>query len=433
MIEHSRQPAHVLLGTMPVSTIFVQIASYRDVQLLPTLRDLIAKANFPSRLTFGICWQRDETESLDELVHDKRLRVIDVDYREARGACWARSLTQSLYQGEDYTLQIDSHHRFIQGWDEELIAMLKSTASRKPILTAYAPAFDPADTSNIFSQQPWALKFHRFTPEGVVFFLPEPIDAWQNRTRPLPGRFFSAHFAFTHGMFCREVPYDPNYYFHGEEISMTVRAYTHGYDLFYPHRVMLWHEYTRNYRIKHWDDHTAEKGAKVPWTARNQNTFARNRVLLGMEDGDIDFGPFGFGKVRTLKDYERFAGINFRLRMVQPYTHLNRPPPNPDIYTSDEEWVARCIRTFWTFIRLPADAVGRETDYDFWYVGVHDEFDTEIDRQDLGPDDLSLILAKPRIEFIFRYGAELKARSWTVWPHSRSRGWLEKITQPIAP
>ena len=41
---------------------------------------------------------------------------------------------------------------------------------------------------------------------------------------------------------------------------MTVRAFTHGYDLFYPHRVILWHEYTRNYRPKHWDDHTAEKG-----------------------------------------------------------------------------------------------------------------------------------------------------------------------------
>jgi Glycosyltransferase (GlcNAc) len=142
-----------------VSTIFVQIASYRDAQLLPTLRDLIAKANRPGRLRFGICWQRDETESLEELAHDPRLRVIDVNYRDAQGACWARWLTQSLYESEDYTLQIDSHHRFVRGWDDELIAMLKSTGSEKPILTAYAPPFEPSDTSGVFSQQPWALKF----------------------------------------------------------------------------------------------------------------------------------------------------------------------------------------------------------------------------------------------------------------------------------
>ncbi len=43
--------------------IFVQIASYRDPELLPTIRDCIDKAKYPENLTFGICWQHDETES----------------------------------------------------------------------------------------------------------------------------------------------------------------------------------------------------------------------------------------------------------------------------------------------------------------------------------------------------------------------------------
>ena len=416
-----------------MSTIFVQIASYRDSQLLPTLRDLISKATNPSRLRFGICWQREETESLEEFARNSRFRIIDINYRDARGACWARHQTQSLYEGEDYTLQIDSHHRFVLGWDDELLAMLELAGSRKPILTSYAPSFDPSDTSGVFSQQPWALKFHRFTEEGVIFFLPDPINDWETLTAPLPARFFSAHFAFAHGAFCREVPYDPNYYFHGEEISMGVRAFTHGYDLFHPHRVILWHEYTRNYRPKHWDDHTVEKGAATPWTTRNIETFGRNRVLFGMQDGNVDFGPYGFGSVRTLRDYERFAGINFRLRLVQPYTYVNGPPPNPDVFSDDEQWFAQCLKDFWTCIRVPADAVEAGADYDFWYVGVHDEFGREIDRQDLGLYDLLPVLAQRRIEFIYRYRAQLKAHSWTVWPHSRTRGWLEKITQPIWP
>ena len=46
-----------------MDTIFVQIASYRDPQLLPTLRDCIAKATRPDLLRFGVCWQRDESEA----------------------------------------------------------------------------------------------------------------------------------------------------------------------------------------------------------------------------------------------------------------------------------------------------------------------------------------------------------------------------------
>ena len=47
------------------------------------------------------------------------------------------------------------------------------------------------------------------------------------------------------GQWCIEVPYDPDYYFHGEEISLAVRSYTWGYDLFHPHKIIAWHEYTR--------------------------------------------------------------------------------------------------------------------------------------------------------------------------------------------
>ena len=49
-----------------METIFISIASYRDPELLPTLRDCLANAKNPKRLKFGICWQKDDTESLEE-------------------------------------------------------------------------------------------------------------------------------------------------------------------------------------------------------------------------------------------------------------------------------------------------------------------------------------------------------------------------------
>ena len=53
------------------------------------------------------------------------------------------------------------------------------------------------------------MKFDRFTP-GVVFFLPYTIE---NTSKPLPARFYSAHFAFTTGKHAEEVQHDPSFIF----------------------------------------------------------------------------------------------------------------------------------------------------------------------------------------------------------------------------
>lgn len=356
-----------------------------------------------------------------------------VDWQDSQGACWARHHVQRMYQGETYTLQLDSHHRFVKHWDALLIDMLAATGRPKPILTAYAPSFDPEDETQ-FVLVPWSLGFDRFIPEGAVFFMPQDMRAWRERTTPEPGRFLSAHFFFTLGQFCTEVPYDPHYYFHGEEISLSVRAFTHGYDLFYPHRVVVWHEYTRKYRTKHWDDHVPGKVATKPWTQMNDETHRRNRVLFGMEAGDIDFGPYGFGTVRTLADYEAFAGMSFRLRLAHTYTVENYPPPNPEVYTSDEEWAAKCVRELWTRIRLPGEALVGTEECDFWFCGVHDHAGQEVFRKDLQPEHVGALTPDPvsgETEFAFRYRALRPAVTWTVWPHHPTRGWLQKITGPL--
>jgi hypothetical protein len=38
-------------------TIFVQIASYRDPQLIPTIKDMLGKAKYPENLRLGIARQ----------------------------------------------------------------------------------------------------------------------------------------------------------------------------------------------------------------------------------------------------------------------------------------------------------------------------------------------------------------------------------------
>jgi hypothetical protein len=276
--------------------IFVQIASFCDPQLVPTIKDMLANAKYPKNLIFAIARQfnpEDGFDNVDEWRDDKRFRILDIPHTDSKGVCWARNLTQQLYKGEEYTLQIDSHMRFEKDWDDTLIKMIKQLQKKgfpKPLLTGYVSSFDPDNDPSGRVTEPWRMSFDRFIPEGAVFFLPETIPNWREMNEPVTSRFYSAHFAFTLGKFCEEVQHDPEFYFHGEEISIAVRAFTHGYDLFHPHKVVIWHEYTRKGRTKQWDD-------DKEWGKKNELSHKKNRQLFGMDGEEItlDFSKYGFG------------------------------------------------------------------------------------------------------------------------------------------
>ena len=73
--------------------IFVQIASYRDPQLIPTIDNMLENSKNPENLRIGICHQyhpEDEFSDLSKYDGDDRFRIIDVLYSESKGACWAR-------------------------------------------------------------------------------------------------------------------------------------------------------------------------------------------------------------------------------------------------------------------------------------------------------------------------------------------------------
>jgi hypothetical protein len=408
------------------NTIFVQIAAYRDPELKATLKDMFEKARYPDNLKVCIAWQHSPDEKLDEYINDPRFIIIDIPHLESKGACWARSLIQQKYNGEKFTLQLDSHHRFVQDWDVECIQMLEGLQKdgfKKPLITSYIPSYDPQNDPAARVGVPWRMDFDRFIPEGAVFFLPASIDDHMTRTKPVRGRFYSAHFAFTVGVFCKEVPHDPDYYFHGEEISIAVRAYTHGYDIFHPHKVIAWHEYTRNGRTKQWDD-------VKDWGKYNEKCHAKNRKLFGM-DGETpatDFGIYGFGTERTLDQYERYAGVCFKTRSVQQHTLDHKEPPNP-VYSTEQEYQASFLKIFKHCIDIGYHQVP-EKDYDFWVVAFHDKDENTMFRKDADRDEVQRMLNDPdKYCKVWReFQAAHKPAYWVVWPHSVSKGWCERIT-----
>ena len=408
--------------------IFIQIASYRDPELVKTIKSIIENARNPKNLRFGICRQyhpEDGFDSLEEYKDDNRFRVIDVLYSESKGVCWARNLTQTLYEGEEYTMQIDSHMRFEKNWDSEFIKMIKQLQKdgfEKPLLTGYVSSFNPENDPAERVKEPWRMVFDRFIPEGAVFFLPETIPGWEKLKKPIPARFYSAHFCFTLGQFSEEVQHDPEFYFHGEEISIAVRAYTWGYDLFHPHKTLVWHEYTRNGRTKQWDD-------DPDWGNKNVRSHQKNRKLFGMDgEGTMDMGKYGFGPIRTLREYEIYAGIRFDNRSVQQYTLDKNYPPNPTMFETEEDWKDSFATIFKHCIDLDYKLVP-EKDYDFWVVAFHDANDETIFRQDADTNEINRIMTDPDgYGKIWRtFQTTVKPSYWVVWPHSISKGWCDRI------
>lgn len=296
--------------------IFVSVASYRDSECPRTLADLFAKAACPDRLVVGVLWQvapEDPPEWCAVPDRPAQVRGLQVDAAISLGVCWARSRIQrELWQGEAYYLQIDSHSRFAPNWDVTLLTLLTNAPSPKPVLTTHPIRYEPPDTLAPDSLP--VMTAGRFNDVGILMPKAKSMHPPFVPDLPAPTAFVGAGFLCGPAQMVREVPYDPNLYFHGEEISLSVRLWTHGYDLFNPNKVILYHDYTDRGRRRHWSDH-------LDWTSLNQRAQARLKHLLAVQtttDAEIlrDLDRYGLGVQRTLPEYEAFADVDFLRRRI---------------------------------------------------------------------------------------------------------------------
>lgn len=331
-------------------SIFISIASYRDAELIPSILDCVTKAKNKYRLYFGICLQ-DIKKRYYLLKHIRKkhklnMHIIFMDWRDSKGVCWARYLIQKkLYSKELYYLQIDSHSRFTEEWDELLIHWFNKKCQSgvdKPILTAYCPQFN-SKTNLCKENVAQICTFDKFEQDGDLIFKPLILDRSRICTTDIPARFLSGHFLFTHGLFSQECLYDPNLYFRGEEITLSARAYTHGYQFFHPTFPIVWHSYTRLSDERHWDHHTASNGFIMDHKTRDRSSKERMRKLLGIENNDINFGIYGLGSKKTLHEYELMCGLDFKNTKIHQYCfNIDNKSPLPFIM-SDLEWSKKML------------------------------------------------------------------------------------------
>eukprot|EP00930_Biecheleria_cincta_P005316 TRINITY_DN106237_c0_g1_i1.p1 TRINITY_DN106237_c0_g1~~TRINITY_DN106237_c0_g1_i1.p1 ORF type:complete len:642 (-),score=114.99 TRINITY_DN106237_c0_g1_i1:22-1716(-) len=248
------------------------------------------------------------------------------------GPCYARSvIQQELFQDEDYYFQIDSHMRFIQDWDKICIEQFRKCKSPKPILTTYASSYSlpkeyvpgEPDCAVLASSKALTIlcadTFGDQNQDDPFLRIKTRMCRSDFGHVPPLALFWTARFAFSRGIVVHEVPYDPHleYLFFGEEIGMAARLWTAGWDLFSPTKVIAYHLGSRAHR--HWFRQVQTTAEKV-----EQERRAKYRLcgLLGTpwpqgsQLHQAPVHPYGLGSVRSLADYEKFAGVDFKLLVV---------------------------------------------------------------------------------------------------------------------
>lgn len=302
-------------------TIFIAIAAFRDTEVQHTVADAFAKAAHPDRIHIGICWQYDKTEDADCFTHPSprpnQTREKHFHYTESKGAGWARAEAMKLYEAEDYVLQIDGHMRFAPGWDTALMDMLEACPAEKPVLTALLPTYTPPDNlqdcMGLLSYITVSAMGQGTDPQLVHLAGGLRSNKHQSGI-PFPSAFVVGNFIFGRAATWAEVPIDPHVSFYGEEINYSARLWTHGYDIFQPPRVVIWHQWDRSATVK-------KQTYRSQSAEHNTRSRARNMHLFGLEytkDTGIlaEIEKYPLGTQRRLADYWEFADIDLTARFA---------------------------------------------------------------------------------------------------------------------
>jgi hypothetical protein len=177
-----------------------------------------------------------------------------------------------------------------------------------------------------------------------------------------------------------------------------------------------------------WDDQS-KRGEN--WYMHQQKAWKRIRTLLRTEDNaDVDLTGYGLGNVRTLRDYEMYAGVDFKRKGVQQYTLDNKLPGM--LIQSEGEWKESIMPSFYHCINFDK-TVFKHKDYNFWLVAFDDADGIAINREDLNESQIKAIMSQPNnIVGIERFFIMKKQPvRWVIWAHSKSQGWAERIEGQI--
>lgn len=363
------------------SPILIQIAAFRDHRCGRTLHDGFKKAINPDRIFFSVVDQIKEGEDQgcleqycalaqqdrpdDPCPYTDQINIITVPAESSRGPVVARArqldalsehwkhLHAESTSGTDggFCLQIDAHSMFDPEWDRRAIAIWMSAKNEFAVLATYIPNLD--QMGNPFVAAGMNRKTvnvpHMYRTLLGTGGVPRNTRAasMENMPRAVLGSLWAAGMSFSKCHAEAIVPNDPYMrgIFDGEEYSKGARLFTHGYDMYTPHRNYVYHDYGHtkskslswqqndlrshkkpkvssaedliegsvSYRIREsesiMDHETAVRRIKMLLRYHEERNTKREDEPWTIHLDEYDLGP-----VRTIQQYAKFGGVDFYLK-----------------------------------------------------------------------------------------------------------------------
>jgi [Skp1-protein]-hydroxyproline N-acetylglucosaminyltransferase len=293
-----------------MNKVFISIASYRDPELPKTVENLILNAFNPELLRIVVFEQNDDNDpSIYGIYPIDQVLVLQIHYLKAKGPVWARYIIQKEYRDEEYYMQIDSHMRFVDGWDSSLKHMIR-LVPEPGVLTQYPPEYT-IDGNYDKTVVRSGLYIQGFSPEDGFTRIQSNYTR-DSRNFPYTSKAWSACFSFSKGDIVKDAPYDPDlkFLFFGEELDITLRLFTRGYYFYCPHTAIVFTLFDRKYRRTYWQDINKDYRNKEEQKSRK---YLLNRIYgpVGETANDHYYCNkiYELGLIRTIKDYEKFANI----------------------------------------------------------------------------------------------------------------------------
>lgn len=292
--------------------IFVNVCSYRDKLLAPTLESLLETESGRNQITYGVFEQTKLEDSLEtkypHLAKHPKVRYKRIDPEYSDGVVWARAINAMQVYDEDFQYQIDSHMLFDKNWDHQLILdymeACRVEGHDRVLLSAGTKNFDldgDRITKHILNDDISVnLGYYQFNKNMRLYahgpWIPSP-DTIQPSRHICAGNFFAPT------KWIKEVGYNTNIYFEGEEQMFVLTSFVKGYRVYTQRRVRCYH-YLRS---ANWE------------TKQTINpVIDSKRIKLNQDRSEKELSNYIYSlDEKTLEEFRKHTGVDYINRKLE--------------------------------------------------------------------------------------------------------------------
>jgi hypothetical protein len=230
-----------------MKTIYVSLATMDDDETKVTIENIFNDATHPERIFIGLSCSTKNKKFYKEMLKVAKNKNVKVLYTkltknsfEDYGTGQARFKAHSMYDGQDYFLQCDSHTNFEPGWDETLINLYEEARSTlnydKIVLTAYLGLYEwkHDGKSVIDSRSRYPFYSAGLFNNEYARWKDLPLDDFGYKDKFYPCVKFNGNFAFGGKEFAQKPGIYKDAHFYDEEIVQSINLKNNDFYMVFP-------------------------------------------------------------------------------------------------------------------------------------------------------------------------------------------------------